>query len=100
MTGSTTDQRQTAQGSEFGQNARPIPRPPFPDLMCSPVGLMPKKDSDEMRMIMHLNFPYGACINNFIDPDKAATQYQHFDDTIKLVIQQSRFRWLAKGNVQ
>ena len=53
-----------------------------------------------MSMIMHLNFPYGASINNFISPDKAATQYQHFDDTIKLVIQQSRFRGLAKGDVQ
>ena len=45
------------------------------DLMGSPVGLVPKKDSDEIRIIMHLSFPYGTSINNFIDPDKAATQY-------------------------
>ena len=61
------------------------------DLMGSPVGLVPKKDSDEIRMIMHLTFPYGTSINNFIDPDKAAIQYQHFDDAIKLAIQQGRF---------
>ena len=61
------------------------------DLMGSPVGLVPKKDLDEIRMIVHLSFPYGTSINNFIDPDKAAIQYQHFDDTIKLAVQQGRF---------
>ena len=45
--------------------------PPFPDLMCSPVGLVPKKDTDEMRMIMHLSYPYGQSINDFIDPGKS-----------------------------
>ena len=59
--------------------------PPFKHLMCSLVGLVPKKESDEMRMIMHLSFPYGASINDFIDQDKASTQYQQFDDTVRLV---------------
>ena len=54
----------------------PFKEPPFKHLMCSTVGLVPKKESDEMRMIMHLSFPYGASINDFIDQDKASTQYQ------------------------
>ena len=29
-----------------------------------------------------------------------ATQYQHFDHAIQLVIQQGQFCWLAKGDVQ
>ena len=78
----------------------PFDTPPFPDLMCSPVGLVPKKDSDEMRMIMHLSYPYGESINDYIDPEKAATQYQQFDDAVYLVIQQGRFCWLAKGDVK
>ena len=53
----------------------PFKDPPFADLMCSPVDLVPKKDSQEMHMIMHLSFPYGGSINEFIDPDKAVTQY-------------------------
>ena len=78
----------------------PFDTPPFPDLMCSPVGLVPKKDSQDMRMIMHLSYPYGESINDYIDPEKAATQYQQFDDAVLLVVQQGRFCWLAKGDVK
>ena len=53
--------------------------------MCSPMGLVPKKDTDEMHMIMHLSYPYGQSINDFIDPEKASTLYQTFDDAVKLV---------------
>ena len=63
----------------------------MPDLMCSPLGIVPKKDSTEMRMIMHLSYPYGTSINDFIDKDKALTHYQQFDDTIQLVVKQGRF---------
>ena len=48
----------------------PFRDPPFPDLMCSPVGLVPKKDTDEMHMIMHLSYPYSQSINDFIDLEK------------------------------
>ena len=68
--------------------------------MCSPVGLVLKKDSDEMRMIMHLSYPYGQSINDFIDPEKASMCYQTFDDAIQLVIKQGRFCWLSKGDVK
>ena len=68
--------------------------------MCSPVGLVPKKDTDEMKMIMHLSYPYGESINDYIDPEKAATQYQQFEDAVQLVINQGRFCWLAKGDVK
>ena len=78
----------------------PFKEPPFANLMCSPVGLVPKKDSEEMRMIMHLSFPYGASINDFIDQDKASTQYQQFDDAVRLVRQQGRGCYMAKGDVK
>ena len=78
----------------------PFKEPPFPDLLCSPVGLVPKKESSELRMIMHLSYPYGGSINDFIDPEKVATKYQSFQDAVKLVVQQGRFCWLAKGDVK
>ena len=34
----------------------------FPDLICSQVGLVPKKDSTDLCMIMHLSYPYGGSI--------------------------------------
>ena len=84
----------------LGRILGPFWHPPFSDLMCSPVGLVPKKDSEEMRMIMHLSFPYGTSVNDFIDPDKVSTQYEQLDHTIQLVIQQGQFCWIAKGDVQ
>ena len=44
---------------KLGHMGGPFKEPPFEHLMCSPVGLVPKKESDEMRIIMHLCFPYG-----------------------------------------
>ena len=62
------------------------------------MGLVPKKNSEEMRMIMHLSYPYGSSVNDFIDPDKTTTKYQQFDDVISLVIREGSFCWLAKGD--
>ena len=84
----------------LGRMAGLFDSPPLPNLMCSPVGMVPKKDSDEMCMIMHLSFPYGNSINDFIDQEKASIKYQHFDDAINLVVTQGRFCWLAKGDVK
>ena len=78
----------------------PFADPPFLDLICSQVGLVPKKDTTDLRMIMHLSYPYGGSINDFIDPEKAVTKYQSFQDAVKLVVQLGRFCWLAKGDVQ
>ena len=49
---------------------------------------------------MHLSFPYAGSVNDFIDPDKATTQYQHFDHAIQLVEKHGQFCWIAKGDVQ
>ena len=85
---------------QLGRMLGPFKEPPFPDLMCLPVGLVPKKDTDEMRMIMHLSYPYGQSINDFIDPEKVSTSYQTFDDAVQLVIKQGWFCWLSKGDVK
>ena len=58
---------------KLGRMLGPFKDPPFPDLMCSPMGLVPKKDTDEIRMIMYLSYPYGQSINDFIDLEKAST---------------------------
>ena len=74
--------------------------PPFPDFNCSPVGLVPKKESTDLHMTMHLSYPYRGSIDDFIDLERAATKYQSFQDAVKLVVQQNHFCWIAKGDVQ
>ena len=85
---------------QLGHMVGPFAEPPFPDLICSPVGLVLKKESSDLCMIMHLSYPYGGSINNFINLEKAATKYQSFQDTVKLVVQQGHFCLLAKGDVK
>jgi hypothetical protein len=36
--------------------AGPFDAPPFQNLQCSPIGLVPKKESSEFRLIHHLSF--------------------------------------------
>ena len=40
---------------ELGRILGPFQLPPLRDLICSPVGMVLKKNSEEMRMIMHLS---------------------------------------------
>ena len=81
---------------KLGHMVGPFRDPPFPYLICSPVGLVPKKESTELCMIMYLSYPYGGSINDFIDPEKAATTYQSFQDAMKLVVQQGHFLLVSK----
>ena len=89
-----------AKEIQLGRMWGPFNQPPFKHLMCSPVGLVPKKDTEEMRMIMHLSYPYGESINDFIDKDKTSTSYQQFDDAIRLVQKFGQGCFMAKGDVK
>ena len=89
-----------AKEIKLGRMWGPFENPPFKHLMCSPVGLVPKKDTDEMRMIMHLSYPYGESINDFIDEDKTSTSYQQFNDAITLVQKHGQGCFMAKGDVK
>ena len=84
---------------KLGTMAGPFAMLPFPNLMCLPVGLVPKKDSQDLCMIMHLSYPYVSSINDFINPIKVATKYQEFQAAIDLVIREGCFCWLSKGDV-
>lgn len=49
-----------------GRIAGPFNTPPFPNLQISPLGLVPKKEPNEFRVIQHLSFPSGSSINDGI----------------------------------
>ena len=57
----------------------PFLEPPLDNLICSPVGMVPKKDSDKMHMITHLSYPQGNSINSHMNPHDTSTSYQSFD---------------------
>jgi hypothetical protein len=49
----------------LGRIAGPYSSPPHPQIICSPLGSVPKKNSTKRRRIHHLSFPAGKSINDF-----------------------------------
>ena len=69
---------------------------PLDPLICSPVGMVDKWDSQEMRHITHLSHPRGRSINAYIDPDDAQTHYQSFEVAVELVALAGPGSFMAK----
>ncbi len=42
---------------QLGRTAGPFASPPFPNLQISPIGAVPKKRSEKLRVIHHLSYP-------------------------------------------
>ena len=64
--------------------AGPYPHPPLPNLRCSGMGVVPKKDGG-WRVIYHLSAPPGNSINDFIDPASFSLHYCTIDAAIAIL---------------
>ena len=80
-----TAQRKISKELELGRIAGPFDTPPFPNFIVSPLGLVPKKNSGEYRLIHDLSFPKGDSVNSHIDPEFSAVQYEVLDRCIELI---------------
>ena len=67
-----------------GRLAGPYSSPPLPNLRCSGLGAVPKKDGD-WRVIYHLSAPPGSSINDFIDPNAFSLHYCTIDAAIAIL---------------
>ncbi|XP_062586589.1 uncharacterized protein LOC134248181 isoform X1 [Saccostrea cucullata] len=83
----------------LGRIAGPFDAPPFANMQCSPIGLVPKKEANEFRMIQHLSFPDGHSVNDFIPDELCSVSYTTIDDAIKLIRQIGRDCLLAKTDI-
>ena len=63
----------------MGRIAGPFANRPLPTLRVLPIGLVPKKDSNDFRLIHHLSYPFGSSVNDFIDSKHCSVQYTSFD---------------------
>ena len=68
-------QQKIAKELAAGRKAGPFKTPPFINFRVSPIGLVPKKQPGEYRMIHHLSYPEGGSVNDFIDPEICSVQY-------------------------
>ena len=61
-----------------GHTAGSFLSPPIPNLQCSPLGVVPKKDGS-WRIIMDLSSPRGSSINDLIPKDDYMLHYASFN---------------------
>ena len=68
-----------------GRIAGPYLKPPFDNLIVSPISLISKKNN-KWRLVHNLSYPYdGSSINANIDPDLCSVQYTHFDKAVEII---------------
>jgi hypothetical protein len=82
-----------------GRIAGPFPFPPFQNLQCSPIGLVPKKEANEFRLIHHLSYPHGFSINDHIPDDLCSVSYTTIDDAVRLIKKLGPSCLLAKTDI-
>ncbi|XP_062618317.1 uncharacterized protein LOC134279921 [Saccostrea cucullata] len=83
----------------LGRIEGPFEVPPFENLQCSPIGLVPKKEINEFRLIHHLSYPEGGSVNDFIPDDLCSVSYTTIDDAIKLIKKIGKNCLLAKTDI-
>ena len=80
----------------LGRMIGPFSSQPIEPLICSSVGMVKKKNSLEIRRVMHLSYPKGSFINTFIDPADAETHYQTFEAAVNLVAKAGQGAFIVK----
>ena len=85
---------------QAGRVEGPFDRPPFLQFRVSPLGLVPKKEPGEFRLIHHLSYPQGDSVNDHIDPDLCSVQYTKFDAAVQMIQRLGKGALLAKSDIK
>ena len=80
--------------------AGPYESPPFEYYIQSPVGLVPKDDGKETRLIFHLSYPRsGDSVNSLTPPEICKVKYSDFDDAVRCCIEEGIGCSIAKSDM-
>ena len=77
--------------------AGPFLSPPMSPF--TPLGVIPKKEPGEFRLIHHLAFPKGSSVNDGISPEHTSVRYATINDAVKLIKGTGQGCFLAKTDV-
>ena len=83
-----------------GRYKGPFSSVPFKDFVCSPLGLVAKKEPGQFRLIHDLSFPRGDSINSSIDKSFSSVSYQNIETVIGLVQAHGRHCLMAKADIE
>ena len=80
----------------LGRMIDPFASQSITPLICSPVGMVEKKNSSDMCRVPHLSYPKGSSINAFINPADAETYHQTFEAAVNLVAKVRQGAFMVK----
>ena len=81
--------------------AGPYRDPPFDCFIQSPVGLVPKDNGRDTRLIFHLSYPRGGDSVNSMTPKKLCeTKYPDFADAVRLCLQIGNLCFIGKSDMK
>jgi hypothetical protein len=83
-----------------GRIEGPFVSPPFQNFQISPIGIVPKKEQGQFRLIHHLSFPENSSINDFIPDQFSRVHYASLDDAIDIIVSLGRGCLLAKTDIE
>ena len=78
-----------------GRIVGPFTTPPFPNFRTSPLGIVPKTDPSEYRLIHHLSYLDGASVNDFIPDIYSTVKYASVGDASNSIKQLGRGCFMA-----
>lgn len=84
----------------LGRMAGPFSVIPFPGLVVSPLGLVPKKEPGQFRLIHHLSHLVGCSVNDGIDPACCKVVYASFDAALRWVRRCGPGALMAKTDIE
>ena len=84
----------------LGRISGPYPIPPFPNFRCNPLGVVPKKTPGQWRSILHLSYPPGESVNDFIDKDTYSLQYVTIERVIHHIRRLGPGCFLSKVDIE
>ena len=84
----------------LGQVGGAFENPPFPNMQCHPIGVIPKKDPGKWHAILHLSYPDGDSINFHIPKDEYSLHYVTVDKAISIIKQLGPGTLLGKVDIE
>lgn len=80
--------------------AGPFKFPPFHNLVCSPLGIVPKSEPGKYRLIHDLSFPKHNSVNSRIPPENSMVKYDGLDNVVKLVKYFGKDAYMSKCDIE
>ena len=96
---SVVDQK-ISKECKMGRVWGPLESSPYTDYVISPLGLRPKKQPGEFRVIHNLSHPIGSSVNDGIPREFATVKYATVSDAISHILSFGSGAFLAKTDIK